>query len=429
VAESVLVTPTEVFFIEFSMTGTPNPIPNGAGGLSPPDVLILSINESDLINIVEPVGLHTSTLYDGDTQLGSMTNNINGVSPTVLAGDAWRTEESLYRGGPPGGRDVVIEFSSLLDGTIQGRIELTIEQGRFSFDPETIQPDLTLGLGSGVGIYGPENPSSIVISRIGAESIGGTQTTYDFESFAVGSSFSGVAGEFQVQTLSGDALTIDVREGTFSPSMPGLGGHVLAEVPDGLSIADFEFVFDSPIDYFEIYVLDAEEFFQITSDTGLVGTITNFGSGPGGPVRRAVLGSIGGDQFSRVTVDVTNGTPSGGGAGPGPWDLLTFNQVSEMVEVDIDVNPWRDSRCLNQQPVVIFGHIDLDVNDIDTERLTFNSEESQAKPPICRLDYFNDDEYLDLICKFVPGTSEATLSGELLDGTPFQGTDAICAAQ
>ena len=150
--------------------------------------------------------------------------------------------------------------------------------------------------------------------------------TLDFEDRSVGSSFSGVSGEFTVSTESGDSLQIDSRVGTFTPSLPGLGSHTLATVPNGLSFPDFRFQFVDPLDFFEIYVLDAEEGFQITTETGLGGIVTSFGTGPGGPVRKVQIGAIGGsDIFQTVFVDVTNGDPISGGAGPGPWDLLTFN--------------------------------------------------------------------------------------------------------
>ena len=55
------------------------------------------------------------------------------------------------------------------------------------------------------------------------------------------------------------------------------------------------------------------------------------------------------------------------------------------------------------------------------------------KGPLCSVDYSNDDPYLDLICHFEddsnmwdPGNGEATLTGNLSDGTPIEGSDSIC---
>jgi len=54
---------------------------------------------------------------------------------------------------------------------------------------------------------------------------------------------------------------------------------------------------------------------------------------------------------------------------------------------------------------------------------------ASGRVPNCRALYVNEDEMLDLVCKFIPGYGEATLTGELDDGTPFEGSDVICAAQ
>ena len=155
-----------------------------------------------------------------------------------------------------------------------------------------------------------------------ATSAHATPVPENFESYTVGSLFSGVAGQFSVQTLGGDSLIITAKVGTYTPSLPGLGGNTIwINAPT----RDFEFVFDKQIDFFELYVTDAEagEIFEVRSDTGLIASVTLFGSGPGGPVRRIQLGSIGGtDVFSRVLIDDQTG------GGPGPYDLLTFNPVS-----------------------------------------------------------------------------------------------------
>jgi hypothetical protein len=42
---------------------------------------------------------------------------------------AWKTADSLYVGGP--GRSTVIDFSSISDGSIHGRVEYTFEMGSF----------------------------------------------------------------------------------------------------------------------------------------------------------------------------------------------------------------------------------------------------------------------------------------------------------
>ena len=66
---------------------------------------------------------------------------------------------------------------------------------------------------------------------------------------------------------------------------------------------------------------------------------------------------------------------------------------------------------------------------INVDTLMFGGEEADGRVPLCSVNYVNDDEHLDLVCKFVPGTAEATLSGELFDGSMFLGSDSTCATR
>jgi hypothetical protein len=273
--------------------------------------------------------------------------------------------------------------------------------------------------------------ASLAISLVLGTSALAEDTVHDFEEYTVGEVFAGVEGEYSASKSDGSSITIADRTGTFNPEIEGLGGNTMWTGPP---TGDFEFVFDSPVDYFELYVLDAEDGeisgVSIETDTGLVGTITLIGTGVGewcgpgsscgGPVRLLQVGSRGGAVFSSVLIRSREG-------GPGPYDLLTFSTPTRVVTVN--VNPRNNRACLNQHPVIVFGSADFDVTEVNPDTLVFGSQESTNNTPLCSLDYVNDDEHLDLACRFVPGTGEATLSGEMLDGTPFQGTDTICAAQ
>lgn len=97
--------------------------------------------------------------------------------------------------------------------------------------------------------------------------------------------------------------------------------------------------------------------------------------------------------------------------------------------VSIDIRPQGNRRCVNQNRTVIFGEANFDVASIDVDTLVFGEHEPDGHVPLCSLDYMNDDEHLDLICKFVPGTGEATLTGQMLDRSLFRGSGTICAAQ
>jgi hypothetical protein len=113
------------------------------------------------------------------------------------------------------------------------------------------------------------------------------------------------------------------------------------------------------------------------------------------------------------------------------------------VPVTIDIKPGSDPNCFNINghgviPVAILGSADLDVMDIKTdETLSFNGLAVRVrgkKGPLCSIEDSNGDEFLDLVCHFEDDTDEwltgsnesATLTGELIDGTPIEGSDSIC---
>ncbi len=110
-------------------------------------------------------------------------------------------------------------------------------------------------------------------------------------------------------------------------------------------------------------------------------------------------------------------------------------------QVTIDIKPGRDRNCFKQNghgviDVAVLGDADFDVTDINVETLLFGGLEVRVrgkKGPLCSLEYVNGDGVLDLVCDFadsadswMPGDGEATLTGELYDGTRIEGTDSIC---
>jgi hypothetical protein len=125
-------------------------------------------------------------------------------------------------------------------------------------------------------------------------------------------------------------------------------------------------------------------------------------------------------------------------------------QPVTVIEVDIDIKPGSDPNCFNINghgviPVAILGSADFDVSQIDPSTLMFGGLEVRVKgkgTPQCSVeDVSGDFTYPegapdgepDLVCQFVdnselwvPDNSTATLTGELLDGTPFEGGDEIC---
>jgi len=109
--------------------------------------------------------------------------------------------------------------------------------------------------------------------------------------------------------------------------------------------------------------------------------------------------------------------------------------------VSIDIKPGIDPNCLNIDgkgviPVSINGAEDFDVRDIDISSLEFAGLDVGVKgndEPQCSYGDWNGDGYTDIVCQFVdnpdnwsPDNGTATLAGELLDGTPIEGSDSIC---
>ena len=120
---------------------------------------------------------------------------------------------------------------------------------------------------------------------------------------------------------------------------------------------------------------------------------------------------------------------------------LTTTPLVTEVAVDIDIKPGSDPNCFNINghgvvPVAVLGSEGFNVSDIDQSTLSFSGLSVRVKGnqgPQCSFDYSNSDEFLDLICQFednvenwLPGSEEATVTGQLLDGTAIKGTDSIC---
>lgn len=115
--------------------------------------------------------------------------------------------------------------------------------------------------------------------------------------------------------------------------------------------------------------------------------------------------------------------------------------LSPPEEVSIDIKPGSDPNCFNINghgviPVAILGNSDFDVTSINVESLRFGGLEVRMRGKrgaLYSIDDVNAGGTWDLVCHFedssanwVPGNSEATLRGFLLDGTEIKGTDSIC---
>jgi len=113
----------------------------------------------------------------------------------------------------------------------------------------------------------------------------------------------------------------------------------------------------------------------------------------------------------------------------------------ETLEVSIDIKPGETPNCFNINdhgviPVAILGSVDFDTAQVDASTLDFNGLAVRVRgngQPSYSIDDVNGDGFPDLACRFednadswLAGASEALVTGNLFDGTAFQGVDSIC---
>ena len=132
--------------------------------------------------------------------------------------------------------------------------------------------------------------------------------------------------------------------------------------------------------------------------------------------------------------------------GPDHFGLHLGILVAEVgVTIDIDIKPGSDPNCFNNDgngviPVAILGSANFDVTQVDdsTVQLTGMAVKAVGKKGklLSHIEDVNNDGFNDLVVQiedtdgtFSVGDTAATLTGNLLSGTPFGGTDSICITQ
>ncbi len=99
------------------------------------------------------------------------------------------------------------------------------------------------------------------------------------------------------------------------------------------------------------------------------------------------------------------------------------------IEVAIDIKPGSIPNCRGMIPVAILGSDSLDVTQIDPATLSFEGLDVRERGNgalSCNIKDTNSDGYADFVCQYQDATTEGTLTGELLDGTPIEGADIFC---
>jgi len=220
-------------------------------------------------------------------------------------------------------------------------------------------------------------------------------------------------------------------------SVPFAGG---GEGNDTLAVAELDGLAGSG----RYLLTDAGE---VLTSLLVIDTVSCAGGGPVAPVTTYTLPlGVTGIDYEGGELIATNltsifdlGAPPFGvvGATMGTSGLaLEDITLTAELQVDIDIKPGSFPNSINVTskgviPVAILGSALLDVTQIDYDTVCFAGDCTEAHETV-HLEDVNGDGYLDAVLHFetqetniAAGDTEACLTGNLSNGTPFQGCDSV----